>query len=59
MDCFNFLCPFRQSTTSKCDCLACPNRCPEPVTYVASNHTLTAEEIAKSSLRGPEFQLTD
>ena len=51
MDCFNHLCPFRQNTTSsgnRCDCLACQNRCKLPVTYTTSNHTLTAEEIAKA-----------
>lgn len=50
MDCFNYNCPFRQNTTSnhnRCDCLACQNRCEEPVTYVISNHTLTADEIAR------------
>ena len=50
MDCFNHLCPFRQNTTSncnRCECLACQNRCKGPVTYTASNHTLTADEIAK------------
>ena len=50
MDCFNNICPFRQNTTSncnRCECLACPNRCELPVTYIASNHTLTEDEIAK------------
>ena len=50
MDCFNYHCPFRQNTTSncnRCECLACQNRCKGPVTYTASNHTLTADEIAK------------
>lgn len=50
MDCFNHLCPFRQNTTSSCnccECFACQNRWKEPVTYIASNHTLTADEIAK------------
>ena len=47
MDCFNHLCPFRQNTTSNCnhcECLACTNRS-EGVTYIASNHTLTEEDI--------------
>ena len=50
MDCFNYNCPFRQNTTSNCnccDCLACQNRWEEPVTYITSNHTLTADEIAR------------
>ena len=50
MDCFNYNCPFRQNTTSncnRCDCLACQNRWEEPVTYITSNHTLTADEIAR------------
>lgn len=50
MDCFNHLCPFRQNTTSNCnhcDCLACQNRWKESVTYIISNHTLTADEIAR------------
>lgn len=50
MDCFNCNCPFRQNTTSncnRCDCLACQNRWEEPVTYIISNQTLTADEIAR------------
>ena len=50
MDCFNYNCPFRQNTTSncnRCDCFACQNRCEEPITYITSNHTLTADEIAR------------
>ena len=50
MDCFNYNCPFRQNTTSncnRCECLACQNRCEEPITYITSNHTLTADEIAR------------
>ena len=50
MDCFNHLCPFRQNTTSncnRCDCLACQNRCEEPITYITSNHTLTVDEITR------------
>lgn len=50
MDCFNHLCPFRQNTTSncnRCDCLACQNRCEEPITYITSNYTLTVDEIAR------------
>ena len=50
MDCFNYSCPFRQSTTSslnRCECIACQNRCEMPVTYAVSNRTLTAEEIEK------------
>lgn len=53
MDCFNHLCQFRQNTTTSydnCECLACQNRCKGPVTYTASNHTLTADEIAKDEL---------
>lgn len=47
MDCFNYLCPFRQNTTSNsnhCECLACQNRS-EGVTYIASNRTLTEADI--------------
>lgn len=50
MDCFYFLCQFRQNETANpdnCECLACQNRCKGPVTYTASNHTLTADETAK------------
>lgn len=50
MDCFNYNCLFRQNTTSncnRCECLACQNRCEEPVIYITSNHTLTADEIAR------------
>ena len=50
MDCFNYNCPFRQNTTSncnRCDCLACQNRCEEPVIYITSNYTLTADKIAR------------
>ena len=50
MDCFNYNCPFRQNTTSncnRCDCLACQNRYEEPITYITSNHTLIADEIAR------------
>ena len=50
MDCFNYNCPFRQNTTSncnRCECLACQNRCEEPITYITSNHTLTADEITR------------
>lgn len=50
MDCFNYSCPFRQNTTSncnRCECLACQNRCEEPVIYITSNHTLTVDEIAR------------
>lgn len=50
MDCFNYNCPFRQNTTSNCnhcECLACQNRCEEPVIYITSNHALTADEIAR------------
>ena len=52
MDCFNYLCPFRQNTTSnynRCECLACQNRYKEPVTYIASNHTLATDEIARTT----------
>lgn len=48
MDCFNYNCPFRQNTTSncnRCDCLACQSRLEEPVIYITSNCTLTADEI--------------
>nr|DAJ86055.1 MAG TPA: hypothetical protein [Caudoviricetes sp.] len=48
MDCFNYNCPLRQNTTSNCnhcDYWICQNRCEEPVIYITSNHTLTADEI--------------
>lgn len=50
MDCFNYNCPLRQNTTSNCnhcDYWMCQNRLEEPVIYVTSNHTLTADEIAR------------
>nr|DAQ50154.1 MAG TPA: hypothetical protein [Caudoviricetes sp.] len=46
MDCFNRLCPFRENTTSslnRCECVACPNRCPKDMTYSTSNHTVQTE----------------
>lgn len=49
MACFNYSCPFRQNTTTnlnRCECTACQHRC-EAVTYVVSNRTLTADEIAR------------
>lgn len=46
MDCFNYNCPFRSNTTSRCECVACPNRCKVSTAY-ASNHTLTDDEFAK------------
>lgn len=57
MDCFNHLCPFRQNTTSncnRCECLACQNRQKEPVTYIVSNRTLTADEIARMT-NNPDY----
>ena len=57
MDCFNHLCPFRQNTTSncnRCECLACQNREKEFVTYIASNQTLTADEIARMT-NNPDY----
>lgn len=48
MDCFNHFCPLRQNTTSNynhCDYWTCQNRCEEPVIYITSDHTLTADEI--------------
>lgn len=50
MNCFNHLCPLRQNTTSNynhCDYWVCQNRCEEPIIYITSNHTLTADEIAR------------
>lgn len=50
MDCFNYNCPLRQNATSNCnhcDYWMCQNRLEEPVIYITSNHTLTADEIAK------------
>ena len=57
MDCYNHLCPFRQNTTSncnRCECLACQNREKEFVTYIASNQTLTADEIARMT-NNPDY----
>ena len=57
MDCFNHLCPFRQNTTSncnRCECLACQNREKEFVTYIASNQTLTSDEIARMT-NNPDY----
>lgn len=48
MDCFNHSCPLRQNTTSNCnncDYWTCQNRSEEPIIYITSNHTLTADEI--------------
>ena len=46
MDCFNYNCPFRSKTTSsRCECVACLNRC-ESYTVYASNHTLADYELA-------------
>lgn len=48
MDCFNHNCPFRSNTTSssnRCECIACPNRC-DACTAYASNHTLADDELA-------------
>ena len=50
MDCFNHFCPYRQNITSDynhCDYWTCQNRCEEPVIYITSNYTLTADEIAR------------
>lgn len=61
MDCFNHLCPFRQNTTSNCnhcEYLACQNRCKEPVTYITSDHTLTADEIARMT-NDPNYGVGD
>lgn len=48
MECYNYNCPFRYSifptSRTRCDCTACPNRC-DSVCYIASNHTLTKEEV--------------
>lgn len=46
MDCFNYNCLFRSKTTSsRCECVACLNRC-ESYTVYASNHTLADDELA-------------
>lgn len=50
MDCFNYFCPFRQNITSNlnhCEYIMCQYRCEMPTTYVVSNRTLTADEIAE------------
>ena len=57
MDCYNHLCSFRQNTTSncnRCECLACQNREKEFVTYIVSNQTLTADEIARMT-NNPDY----
>lgn len=57
MDCFNHSCPFRVNETSnanRCECAACQNRCKEPVTYIVSNQTLTADEIARMT-NNPDY----
>lgn len=56
MDCFNFLCPLHKDTTNNCECLACPNRCQGPVTYTASNHTLTDDKIVAARTRASTYQ---
>ena len=53
MDCFYFLCQFRQNTTTSydnCECLACQNRCDGTFAYSADCYILTADEIAKDEL---------
>lgn len=54
MDCFYFLCQFRQNETANpdnCECLACQNRCDGTFAYSADYcYTLTADEIAKDEL---------
>ena len=48
MDCYNYNCPFRftqlPTSATRCDCIACQNRCIE-TTYIVSNRTLTTKEI--------------
>ena len=46
MDCFNYNCPFYNKTSSRCECITCPNRCEAYTTTYASNHTLTDDELA-------------
>lgn len=50
MDCYNYNCPFRftqlSTSATRCDCIACQNRCTE-TTYIVSNRTLTPEEVAE------------
>lgn len=53
MDCFYFLCQFRQNETANpdnCECLACQNRCDGTFAYSADCYILTADEIAKDEL---------
>ena len=46
MDCFNYNCPFYNKTSSRCECITCPNRCKEVSTIYSSNYTLTDNELA-------------
>lgn len=34
MDCFNYNCPFYNKTSSRCECITCPNRCEAYTTTV-------------------------
>lgn len=45
MDCFNYNCPFYNKTSSRCECIACPNRWKEAYTAYPSNYTLTDNEL--------------
>ena len=46
-DCYNHGCPFRVNDTSssnRCECMACPNRCTGD-SSITWNRTLTDEEL--------------
>lgn len=46
-DCYNYSCPFRVNDTSssnRCECTACPNRCTVDG-FFSFNRTLTDEEL--------------
>lgn len=52
-DCYKS-CPFRSNISSNpyhCDCVACPQRTSASRT-IASNHTLTQEELRRQSKNG-------
>ena len=60
MDCFNYLCPFRGNATSslnRCECVACPNRCPKEMTYSTSDHTVQDEAYREHPYSGLGFML--
>ena len=55
MDCFNYNCPFYNKTSSRCECITCPNRCEAYTTTYASNHTLCEEIVSVRSNYCPYY----